>query len=145
MSTKKRVDTVRILISTHPLLKNSPKLTDIVGELNRVHASTNTPQHNGWLLKLLHTTRALDTTLRELLIKKNWAPADKFSLGSYLHVLRKQNVLSQSETQSWTNSIVNPRNKYMHSAGAMPNQLEADAILGEMEACISVVLAKTGI
>lgn len=142
MSTKNRIDTVRLLVSTHPTLKTSPKLNDIVGELNRVVASEKTPKHNGWLLKLLHTTRALDTTLREVLIFKGWANANSYSLGGYLMSLRNHTIIDQSEYLAWKNSIVNPRNKYMHSAGAMPNQLESNAVLSEMEACLTVILAK---
>ncbi|WDG18181.1 hypothetical protein [Microbacterium sp. Clip185] len=143
MSTKNRVDTVRLLISTHPTLKTSAKLADIVGELNRVTNSAKTPKHKGWLLKLLHTTRALDTTLREVLTHKGWANSQMYSLGSYLRSFRDNNVISHAEVLAWTNSIVNPRNKFMHSAGAMPNQLESDSVLSEMESCLTVILANT--
>ncbi|MGV9540179.1 hypothetical protein [Nocardia beijingensis] len=39
--------------------------------------------------------------------------------------------------------IVDKRNRYMHRAGAMPNRLDANSILNEMDACLSFVLANT--
>lgn len=143
MSTKKRVDTMRILVSSHASLHHSPKLSDIVGELNRVESVAKVPKHNGWLLSILHTTRALDTALREVLKHKSWLPAKEHSLGGYLKALETHNIVTPSERSNWTRLIVNRRNRYMHSAGAMPNQFETDIVLSEMQACLTVVLAKT--
>ena len=143
MSSKNRVATLQIIISAHSSLSSSPKLTDILGELNRVTAAAKVPKHNGWLLGLLHTTRALDTTLREVVKDKGWLSPKYQSLGGYLNALQNNQIISPSECSQWRQSIVDRRNKYMHSAGAMPTQLETDAILSEMQACVAVVLAKT--
>lgn len=142
MTTKKRVDTIRILISGHSSLRFSPELSAIIGELNRVTAASKIPKHNGWLLGVLHTTRALDTSLRELLKKKGWLQ-DETGLGGYLKKLESRSVLSSAERTKWVKSIANVRNRYMHTAGAMPTQLDSDAVLSEMDACLSIVLAKT--
>lgn len=142
MTTKKRVETVRILIATHSGLSHSPKLSDIVGELNRVLTATRVPKHNGWLLGLLHTTRALDTSLRELLIQKGWFNSET-GLGGYLTNLEKRSVLTAAEHVRWRRSIADVRNKVMHTAGEMPTQLQSDAVLSEMEACLVIVLART--
>lgn len=132
-----------MLVSGHPSLIASPKLSDIVGEINRVSAATKVAKHNGWLLGVLHTTRVLDTTLRELLSYKHWLLSSDVSLGDYLKRLETHTVLTAAERISWRKSIVDKRNKYMHTAGAMPDQLENDAMLSEMEACITIVLGKT--
>ena len=143
MSTKNRVDTIRILIGGHSSLSSSSKLTDIIGELNRVTAASKIPKHNGWLLGLLHTTRALDTTLREIVEGNGWLAPQHQSLGGYLHALETNNVITDNERSEWMRLIVEKRNVYMHRAGAMPTQLETDAMLSEMEACVAVVIAKT--
>lgn len=143
MTTKKRIETVRVLVSGHPGLTGSPELTAIIGELNRVGAAAKVPKYNGWLLGVLHTTRALDTTLRELLRHKGWLDPLKQGLGAYFAALRNHSILTTGETDSWKRSIVDKRNRYMHVAGAMPSQLENDAILSEMEACLTIVLGRT--
>ena len=47
-----------------------------------------------------------------------------------------------TEKAGYETGIVKKRNKYMHEAGAMPDQLEADRILSEMHACLTVVLSR---
>ena len=42
----------------------SAKLPAIIGELNRIAAFEK--KNTDWLLKVLHTTRALDSSLREV-------------------------------------------------------------------------------
>jgi len=132
---------MRVLIGGHKALRNSPELIHIVGELNRVAASARIPKHNGWLLGLFHSTRALDTTLRVVVLYKGW-PASP-GLGAYLRALRTNNVIGQKEFERWTRTIVKRRNRYMHRAGAMPTQFETDELLSEMHACVAIVLAKT--
>jgi hypothetical protein len=109
--------------------------------MNRIITSSNLPKHNGWLLSVLHTTRTLDTVLSEIVVFKGWT-ANPPSLGSYLKALSGNGALWPHERTGYENSIVRKRNKYMHEAGAMPDQLEADRILNEMHACITVVLSR---
>jgi hypothetical protein len=141
MTRKDRVDTLRLLIDGHRILRSSSKLTLITGELNRILASSVVPKHNGWLLSVLHTTRTLDTALSEIVTYYGWHVSQP-SLGKYLAALTSNNKLWPHEKNGYLNGIVKKRNKYMHEAGAMPNQLEADLILNEMHACLSVVLAR---
>lgn len=144
MHTKtNRVLTLQVLIGSHSHLKNSPKLTAITGELARIVPSSKLPKHSGWLLAVLHTTRALDTTLRELISAKGWLGDKDYSLGEYMKRLQSNGVLKADEKNAWMISVVNKRNKYMHAAGEMPNQLEADAVLNEMHSCLTVVLSRS--
>jgi hypothetical protein len=109
--------------------------------MNRITASTKVPKNNGWLLSVLHTTRTLDTTLSEILRYKGWQ-AQPPGLGKYLTVLSNNGVLWPSEKNDYSDKIVKKRNRYMHEAGAMPNQLEADSLLSEMHACLFLVLGR---
>jgi hypothetical protein len=143
MSRKKRIDTLRILISGHQALSNSIRLTDITGELNRISASGRLPRRSGWLLAVLHTTRALDTTLGEILFTKGWDPnRTSKSLGSHLTRLNRNAILTQAQRTHYQAKVVDERNKYMHQAGAIPSKIDADAILAEMDACITHVLGQ---
>jgi hypothetical protein len=141
LTYKQRVDTLRILVDAHHIVRTSPKLSQIVGEMYRITASTKVPKNNGWLLSVLHTTRTLDTTLGEIVKYKGWIIQSP-SLGRYLAALCNNGILSPPERNGYNDKIVQKRNMYMHEAGAMPNKLEADSILGEMHACLSIVLAR---
>lgn len=140
--SKPRIDTLRVLVSAHRDLKNSARLTAITGEFSRILSVDRIGGHNGWLLTVLHTTRALDTSLREVVDRHGWRGPSKPSLGAYLADLSRHHVLNAAERQHFQQKIVDKRNKYMHEAGAMPTKLQADAILGEMHSCFLVILGR---
>lgn len=143
MSRKGRVDTLRIIISSHSALTGSTRLGDITSELNRIYVSGRLPRRSGWLLAVLHTTRALDTTLSEILLFKGWNPnGQSKNLGSHLYKLKDNAVLTQTQRRHYQTKVVDERNKYMHQAGAIPGKVEADAILAEMDACVTHVLGQ---
>jgi hypothetical protein len=143
MSKNTRLNTMRLIASAHPALRNSPVLTDIIHELNRIAAAERSDKTDSWLLKVLHTTRALDTSLSEVLAHKGWTPSGKFSLGAYLTELQNRGVLTPRQRIDFQKAIAYKRNRYMHRAGAMPNRLEANSILNEMDTCLSFILANT--
>ncbi len=134
---------MRILAGAHPALRNSPALTDIVHELNRIAAAERSNKEDSWLLKVLHATRALDTSLSEVLAHKGWTPDKKFGLGAYLIELETRGVINSRQRRDFQKAIADKRNRYMHQAGAMPNHLEANSILNEMDTCLSFVLTNT--
>ncbi|MEV6060364.1 hypothetical protein AB0L62_10180 [Nocardia asteroides] len=137
----KRVDTMRVLVGGHASLNASSKLTAITGELRRIVAIERSGRKDAWLIKVLHTTRALDTTLSEVIAAKGWPTATP-SLGPYLSALFKNGIITAAQRDSYQKTIVYKRNKYMHEAGAMPTKLEADSILSEMHACLVVILSR---
>ena len=140
MSAKKRVETLRLLLGQNSSLNRSPKLVALYAELNRLQAVRSAKHDSRWLLSVLHTTRALDTSLSELLNAKGWSAGS--SLNDHLKVLASHHVLVSAEVQAFRKEIVYKRNKYMHEAGATPDQLEADRILREMESCLAVVISR---
>lgn len=144
MSTKGRIDTIRLIAGQNQALSGSAQLNAIVGECNRILTADRFNKNYGWLLKVLHTTRALDTSLKQVISHKGWnSTSDLYSLGAYLLVLTQHGVLSENQRKDFQKSVVDKRNKYMHEAGAMPNKLEADAILNEMHSCLVFVLSNT--
>lgn len=140
MTAKRRVETLRLLVGQDSALGSSPRLAALYGELNRVLAVRTAKHDSRWLLSVLHTTRALDTSLSELLHTKGW-PAGS-NLNDYLKILANHQVLFSAEVVAFRKDIVYKRNKYMHEAGATPNQLEADLILREMESCLAIVISR---
>ncbi|WP_405180803.1 hypothetical protein [Nocardia sp. NBC_01377] len=149
MPKKNRLNTMRVLASAHPALRGSLLLNDIIHELNRIAAAERSDKTDSWLLKVLHTTRALDTSLKEVLAHKGWTPTDKktgkpkFGLGAYLIELQIHGVLTPRQRDNFQKAIVDKRNRYMHQAGTMPNRLEANTILNEMDTCLSVIFTNT--
>jgi hypothetical protein len=142
MPHKRRIDTLRVVVSGAPSLSSSPKRNLIVGEINRIIPVSRLSRQNGWLLTVLHTTRALDTILSEIIAAKRWPVGQNKNLRGYLLILYGQGVITNAEKDQYHKEIVKKRNAYMHEAGAMPNQLEADKIYNEMHACIAVITAR---
>jgi hypothetical protein len=142
MVSEKRIKTLRMLVGSHPLLVNSPLGGDVVRELQRVVDTKRIAGGDRWLLQVLHTTRALDTYLSQVVAQRGWT-AKSPSLGSYLFVLKSQGVIVENQRSHWQKNLVDPRNKYMHTANKMPPQHLANDLLNEMDACMSAVLGVT--
>jgi hypothetical protein len=101
-----------------------------------------------FLLQVLHSTRALDTSLAEL-INQYGIINNARSLGAYLKVFSSTSFgalgharLPSAKVTYYQNAIVNKRNQYMHSAGAVPaNNDEIRILLSEMQACLFEIFA----
>lgn len=87
---------------------------------------------------MLHSTRALDTSLKEYLASQG-IPSSGPSLGSYLYALANHSILAiaklpKSDQQRYQLKIVDERNRYMHQAGACPaSDAEIRILLSEHE------------
>jgi hypothetical protein len=97
------------------------------------------------LLQILYSTRALDTALKAF-VQHHAIPAGH-SLGGSLKALTEHRVaglrrLSPPRKAQYQQRIVDPRNKYMHEAGAAPtNHHEILSLLSEMQSCLAEVTA----
>ena len=97
MSRKGRVGLLRVLVSNHSAVKGSSRIGDISDEINRIATAGRFSPNSRWLLSVLHTTRAMDTTLSEVLIFKGW-PSGGRSLGSYFYQLQINGILNTVAT-----------------------------------------------
>lgn len=140
MASEKRIETLRMLVGSHPTLVNDSRTPDVVRELRRVIETKRIAGADRWLLQVLHTTRALDTCLSRVVAQQGWTVSPP-SLGPYLTKLRSQGIIVEHQRHHWQDNLVNPRNTYMHSANQMPHQHMADDLLNEMDSCMSIVLA----
>lgn len=133
----RRVRTIQVLLHGSSISSHS-SYRDIRAEYSQVVNVASVKKRNRrLLLQILHSTRGLDSALRAL-IRTNGGTIRRNSLGSYLHELVRMGKIHQSERQRFQNIIVYARNRYMHEAGAYPNNSnEIHRILVEMDMCIS--------
>ncbi len=148
MSTlNKRVQLMKALVLSSPAFGPSRLATLICEEFEEVaKASRLSPEGRRFLLQVLHSTRALDTSLKTF-VSYYGITCTTPSLGGYLRALETASSthrlqdLSPAQRLYYQRQIVGPRNRYMHEAGAAPaSHHELLALLSEMQACLSEVL-----
>jgi hypothetical protein len=106
------------------------------------------------LLQILHSTRALDSTLAAFINNYGYTdpsdPSKKVkSLYGYLHLICFGNPatanirrLKESDLKKYQQEIVHERNRYMHEADAFPrDDLEILLLLSEMNECLAKVFS----
>jgi hypothetical protein len=146
---KARVRTLQALVAGMPCIAAHPNLPSIKSEFAEVYAVRKVRRATRRrILEVLHSTRALDTTLATFVghhgcrMTGNRAPK---SLGQYLYALRDHTIsglgqLTEPHRHRFNSNIAAPRNRYMHEAGAFP-ALDSDLqqLLSEMDTCLTVV------
>lgn len=141
---KRRVRTIQTLIASQ--MGHLPCEPAIQRELSAIANAHHVRGRRRELLELLHTTRALDTTLRHRLHQKGIPiPQNQRGLGAYLilfvgHTAPGVGHLVESRRASFQRSIVDKRNVFAHTADTYPSVLEADRLLTEMHSCLTEVL-----
>jgi hypothetical protein len=140
-STKKRTDTIRLTLSGNHVIAGSARRNSLIGEVNFIVQASRVKSPHGWMLQALYTTRTLDTALAEVLSFKQWSVTQP-NLRAYLSKLHTEGVLSAAEYSLYRARIVAPRNRYLHQAGSFPSQLDAEALLVDMQICLAAVLAQ---
>lgn len=144
----RKLQTIKALVDGNRILNQDPGITrGLRNELNAIEnaASTNSKQRR-LLMQVLHTTRALDTSLRVYLGKRGVLTSGKNSLGAYLHEASTHKVMTVGHLhpkrhQHFHDAVVVPRNKYLHRADSYPrDENEVMKLLCEMYACMEEVL-----
>jgi len=134
---KKQTETlIQILDATR--ISNSPDYTRIKSEIKEVLSDHKIDKQNKRnLLKITHTTRAIDTSLESFLYEHGILN-NEVSLGQYLYKLRDHNnndidKITETERNFYQKNIVDLRNTYMHSAGKIcTNDKEVNELLNNM-------------
>jgi hypothetical protein len=142
---KARVLLLQALVSGCPAI--APVVIVVVDEFAEVTRSRRVAHpRRRRLLQVLHSTRALDSTLREFVRFHNCGSGAS-TLGGYLtdlsrHKVATINRLPGLSRSRFVRSVVNIRNRFMHTAGAFPStEIEVDMLLSEMHDCVVEVLA----
>jgi hypothetical protein len=104
-----------------------------------------TPNTRRNLLRILHSTRGLDTCLKTFLDHYNIRNG-AYSIGQYLHNLHTHvnpsiAQIPQNTKDRYQKSIGDIRNQFMHSAGKIANnESEVNNLISEMESCVATIL-----
>jgi hypothetical protein len=148
MSTlSRRLATMKALVHSCSAISTHPgAYSTICSEFDdTAKARDSSPEARRLLLQVLHSTRALDTALK-VFVRFHSITVRKPSLGGYLHALTTHSLahlrqLPQTRRDDFQNTIVRPRNKYLHEAGTNPsNHHEILSLLSEMQVCLIEVL-----
>jgi len=149
-----RIETLQVIAAS--LLGNTIPCQKVLKEFEEVKRvdSMAIEEKIRRLLQILHSTRALDSTLAAFI--KNYGytdpsdPSKKFkSLYGYLYLICFGNPatanirrLKESDLKKYQQKIVNERNRYMHEADAFPiDDLEILLLLSEMNECLAKVFS----
>ncbi|MGH9763152.1 MAG: hypothetical protein ACREDR_10775 [Blastocatellia bacterium] len=143
---KRRIRAIQALVAGSAALASDPAYGAIQTEFGEVYRARKVrSKQRRRLLQILHSTRALDTSLKRFNIYHSCPRG--VSLGGYLKALQNHNTaslrrrLSATECRRFQNSIVDQRNRYMHEAGAFPlNDNDAAFLFAEMEDCLAIAL-----
>ncbi len=139
-----RINTIIAIINSNPCLNNANtnKLKTEFRQVLLVDAIT--PPKRKHILKILHSTRALDSTLKAIL-DHHLVRNGKYSIGQYItqfsiHTLPTLGKLSPSEKAKYQREIADIRNTHLHNADSYPkNDSEVNQLISEMQALITRV------
>lgn len=139
-----RINTIVSIIRSTPSLSyiNINKLKSEFKQV--VEVDKITPSNRRNILKILHSTRALDSTLKAIL-KYYGILNNKHSIGQYLVQFTSHNCsglgkLSLSERAKYQKEIADVRNIHLHNANSYPkNDRKVYQLISEMEALIARV------
>ena len=147
MSVKKKRTELLAALVGGSVVANDHSYAMILGELNEVYRVHSVePPRRRYLLQVLHSTRALDSTLKAF-VNYHGCPVNGNSLRPYLDALANHKLghlgnLPEKSRKRFVEAIVYKRNRYMHEAGATPTtEQEISIIISEMESCLSMVFA----
>ena len=145
MSTQKdRVNTIIALLNSNAAFSGS-----ITNKLKRefhqvIDVDSITPPARKNILKILHATRALDTSLKTFL-DHHGIRNGGHSIGSYLHQLSGHGSqaigkISPSERAKYQRTIVDVRNTHLHQADSYPqNDSSVYQVISEMQSLMTRV------
>ena len=142
---KKRIETILAILNPEPFYTGNTR-NKIRAELNQVTEVDHiTPARRKNILKILHATRGLDSTLKAFLDYYS-VRNGKHALGQYLTQLASHSDhriarISSAERARFQSSIVDHRNTHLHQADSYPkNDSEVYQIICEMETLVSRVM-----
>lgn len=143
-SQQDRINTIVALINSCPSL-SSANINKLKTEFRQViDVDSVTPIRRRHILKILHSTRALDSTLKGVLDHHSIRNG-KHSIGQYIMQLANHSSsalgrLSPSERSKYQREIADIRNKHLHTADSYPsNDDEVNNLISEMHALMTRV------
>lgn len=142
---RQRIQTIIALVNSHDAYGGSV-LNKLKREFHQVTAvDTISPPNRRNLLKVLHATRALDTSLKTLL-SHHHVLGSATTIGQYLvrfrdHTSASIGTIAGSERSRYQRSIATIRNRHLHDADSYPqNESAVNQLISEMQALVSRVV-----
>lgn len=139
-----RINTIIAIINSTPSL-TTPNINKLKTEFRQViDVERITPQRRKNILKILHSTRALDSTLKAIL-DHHRIRNGKHSIGQYIvqftnHRSAALGNISVSERAKYQREIADIRNTHLHNADSYPrNDREVYQLISEMQSLITRV------
>ncbi len=144
-ATKKRHDTLRAIVRGSPLYLQIAEFAQIEAELEELsNCNRIGPERRKRLLQVLHSTRALDSTLGKLI--SHYGQVPETSLGPRLSQLKnlpsgQRGHLSHATIDAFRRAICSKRNKFVHTANAYPTSSnEVDGLVGDIQSVLTALL-----
>lgn len=138
------VETIISIVVSHPISATA-NIAALEAEYRQViDVAILTPPQRKHILQILHSTRALDSTLRAILDHYS-IRGDADALGKYLYKFRDHrnrhiSNICDATRMHYQTTIVQIRNLHLHNAGSYPNNdLDVYALIGEMNALLALI------
>ena len=143
---RRRIRALQALVAGSILASDSlyPQIDEEFAEVYRVRLVRRRNRRR--LLQVLHSTRALDSSLKVFVTIFGLSPRNP-SLGAYLWELTNHNQsrlgnLPEADRRRYQSEIVDLRNEFMHEAGAFPpDDQQIKVLLSDMHSCLCQVLS----
>jgi hypothetical protein len=136
---------IQALVRGSSLFTTNPELSQVDAELEELgRCNALQPVKRQRLLQVIHSTRALDTSL--LVVLRHHGKDPKYSIGKMLHQLPSLpsgavGHLTHNAVVGFVGGICGLRNRYAHKAGAFPTStLEVDGLVARIHSCILAIL-----
>lgn len=121
------------------------RLNHVEDELSELGSADRAkPVKRQRLLKIIHASRAIDTTLGVILVANGKTPPH--GIGKRLEQLKSlapatRGYMDHPTFVTYRTSIAKVRNVYAHNAGSFPTStLEVDTFVSEVHACMALIL-----
>ena len=151
MGLNKKIETLKFQLDTFAAGRGdlTAMATKVKTEWDMEEDATSVVSDNtrAQLNRVLHATRAFDTTLRLFLDKFGRRSATSHSITDYVKDLQRNAIstagFNQLSGQIATNiktEVTNERNKYCHAAGAFPSKAKANFVINRILEYHAVVM-----
>lgn len=151
MGLNKKIETLKFQLDTFTAGRR-----DLVGIATKVKAEWDMEEDattvvsditRAQLNRVLHATRAFDTSLRLFLDKFGGRSATSHSISDYVNDLQRNatatagfNQLSGQIATNIKNEVTKERNRYCHAAGAFPSKAQANFVISRILEYHAVVM-----
>jgi hypothetical protein len=140
MSKKKRYLSLLAIVDGSKINNGSKNYIAVRAELGELgFCDKVSPEKRRGLLQVLHSTRALDSSLKIALSVIGVTPS--YSIGKHLDQFHSTGRITKASATRYKHRIASVRNRYMHEANAFPSSSkDADQLVAEIETCLVDIL-----